>query len=340
MAMTTSNDIGYRTEAFASMDFLAAGIPYFCLELVANPVMIPKNKSKAITMRRYNSLELADTPMTEGVTPAATEYDVTDITMTLAQYGAWVPITDVIQDTHEDPVLQQLMPRLGEQAAETIEKLRYGVFKAGTSVMYANGTSRATLAGVLTRAMQRRIVSALKTARAKKITSMLRSTPNYGTQAVNAAFIAIAHPNLEADIRDMTGFKAVEDYGQITPFAAEIGACEEVRYLLTDTCEAWEDAGAAYDGTYKSTGEANNDVYPILYFGRDAVATMALRTYPFKNSNGKTEYVKPVDILVSNPKAQDGDELAQRGSAGWKTWHASGIQNDLWMCRAEVCATA
>jgi N4-gp56 family major capsid protein len=340
MGLTTYNDINPRTEAFASVDFLTAGLPYLCLELVADALLIPKNKSKAISLRKFNSLPLADTPMAEGVTPPATEYTVTDVTFTLDQYGAWVPITDVIMDTHEDPVLQQLSMRLGEQCAETIEKLRYGAAKAGTNVIYANGTSRTTLAGTINRAMQRRIVAALKTARAKKITSTVRATPNYGTQAINAGFIAIAHPNMESDIRDLTGFKSVEDYGQMTPFSSEIGACEEVRYLLTDTFSPWEDAGAAYTGAYKSTGGANNDVYPIIYFAREAFATVALKTYSFKNSNGKTEYVKPIDLIIRNPKPQDGDELAQRGSAGWKTYHVSGIQNDLWMCRFEGCATA
>lgn len=339
--MTVYNDISPRTEAFASMDFLTAGLPYLCLELVADALMIPRNKSKAITLRKFNSLGLATTPMVEGVTPAATEYTVTDVTFTLDQYGAYVYITDVVQNTHEDPVLMQLSMRLGEQAAETIETVRFGVAKAGTNVQYAGGvTSRAAVAGTITRATQRTILAGLKTARAKKITNTLRSTPSYGTQSINASFLAIAHPNMEPDIRDMTGFKAVEDYGQMTPFASEIGACEDVRYLISDIIEPWEDAGAAYTGAYKSTGAVQNDVYPILYFAREAFATVALRTYPFKNSNGKTEYVKPVEILISNPKPSESDALAQRGTAGWKTYSTAGIQNDLWMCRAEVCATA
>lgn len=336
--MTTYNDISPRTEAFASKNFLEVGLPYYCFEIVANALQVPKNNSKTITMRKFDPLAILTTPAVEGVTPPATEYGVTDVPFTLDQWIAWVLITDVILDTHEDPVLQQVSDRLGEQCAESMEVMRFGKYKAGTNVTYANGTTRDALAGTITRTKQRQIVAALKSARAKKISRTIRSTASYGTQAVNAAFFAIAHPNMEPAIRDMDGFKAVEDYGQITPFLSEVGACEECRYLITDIAVPWEDAGAAPNGTYKSTRGVGNDVYPILYFGRDAVATVALRTYPFKNSNGKTEYVKPVDLIVRNPKPDSQDPAAQRGSVAYKTYNTAGIQNDLWMMRFEGCA--
>ena len=95
---------------------------------------LQKNKTKTAKWRRYNSLARASAPLGEGIPPTGSVLTHTDVDATLEQYGDAVKITDVIQDTHEDPVLQQTMILCGEQAAETIEELRISILKAGTNV--------------------------------------------------------------------------------------------------------------------------------------------------------------------------------------------------------------
>jgi len=150
---------------------------------------------------------------------------------------------------------------------------------------------------------------------ARKITSVVKSTPAYGTEAVAPAYIALCHPDLEGDIRNMAGFVPTEKYGQMTPFESEIGKVEDVRYVTSTIFDPWIDSGAAVDGTKLSTGGANNDVYPILYIARDAYGIV-----PLKGKNAITP-------MVVNPKPSDSDPLAQR------------VLNDLWMVRAEVAAS-
>jgi N4-gp56 family major capsid protein len=81
---------------------------------------------------------VAVTPLVEGVTPAGNSISNQDYSVTLSQYGDYVTITDVILDTHTDSVLQETTDILGEQAALTVETLRFNVLKAGTNVFYAN----------------------------------------------------------------------------------------------------------------------------------------------------------------------------------------------------------
>ena len=83
-------------------------------------------------------IPVATNPLIEGVTPSGSVLANQDYTVTLAQYGDFVTITDVIEDTHTDPVLQQATDILGEQAAVTVETLRFNVLMAGTNVWYAN----------------------------------------------------------------------------------------------------------------------------------------------------------------------------------------------------------
>jgi N4-gp56 family major capsid protein len=326
MPQTTFGDISPRTAAYAAVDMLNRGLPYLVLEKFAQARVLPNQKSKVITFRRYNSLDATPKPLTEGVTPEAKQLTATDVSATLEQFGDRVTITDVVMDTHEDPVLREAVDVLGEQAAEMIETVRYNAVKAGTNVFYANGEDRGEVNTALSLNLQRKVTRSLKRQNARKITRILKSSPDYGTSPVAPAYIGLCHPDLENDIRNLDGFVPVESYGQLTPFESELGKVEDVRYIASTIFEPWADAGGA-KGAMVSTSGLNADVYPVLYLGRDAYGVVALKG---------TSSIMP---MVVNPRPSDSDPLAQRGHVGWKAMHTAVILNDAWMVRAEVSAT-
>jgi N4-gp56 family major capsid protein len=252
---------------------------------------------------------------------------VTDITATLQQYGGLVQITDVILDTHEDNTLNEAVILLGEQAAQMIEKMRYGVVKAGTNVQYANGALRTAVNTALTTAMQRKAVRALKRQNARPITTIVRSTPSFGTENVAPGFVGLIHPDLEGDVRTMTGFTPAEKYGSISHWENEIGKVDDVRYVSSTIFEPFVDAGGA-KGLMLSTSGTSADVYPVIYLGRDAYGLIAL----------KGQYA--LTPMVVNPKPSDSDPLAQRGSVSWKAYQTAVILQDAFMVRVEVAVTA
>ena len=327
MAQTSYGDISPRTAAYAEKELLKRGLPFLVLEKFGQAKTLPEASSKVIKFRRYSALPTVPTALTEGVTPTGQQLAVTDITATLAQYGDKVTITDVILDTHEDPVLNEAVTLIGEQAAQMIEKMRFGVLKAGTNVLYANGAARNAVNTAISINLQRRAVRALKRQNARFITSIVRSTPAYGTENVAPGFVALIHPDLEADVRQLSGFVPAEKYGSMTPWENELGKCEDVRYVSSTIFEPWADAGGA-KGTMLSTTGTNADVYPVLYVARDAYGIVALKG------------MFAVTPMVVNPKPSDSDPLAQRGHVGWKAMQTAVILNDLWMIRAEVAATA
>jgi len=328
MPVTTYGSISPRTAAHAVKKLLKRGIPMLVLEKFGQTYPLPSKSSTVAKFRRYNSLAATPNALTEGVTPAGKALTSTDVTATLAQYGDFVEITDVIMDTHEDPVLTQATEVLGEQEAEMIETIRFNVLKAGTNVFYANGLARNAVNTVYSLALQRQVTRALKRQNARKVTSVVRSTPNYGTQNVAPAFIALVHTDMETDIRNMPGFVPVEQYGSMTPYESEIGKCEDVRYVSSTVFTPFADAGGLSGGTTLSTTGTNSDVYPILIVARDAYGIV-----PLKGKNATS-------IMVSNPRPQSGDPLAQRGTVGWKAMQTAVILNDLWMARVECAATA
>lgn len=322
----TYGDISPRTAAHAVARMLTRGVPYLVLEKFAQVYVMPTKATKVAKFRRYNALPLATTPLVEGVTPTGSKVTVTDVTATLEQYGDFVPFSDVIEDTHEDPFLMQISEVLGEQAAQTMETVRWNVFKAGTSVFYANGSARTDVNTSITLALQRKCTRALKRQNARYHTQVVASTPAFRTEPVEASFIGLVHPDVENDIRNITGFIPTKQYGTVTPWANEIGAVEDVRYLRSTIFTAFASAGGAA-GAMVSTNTINADVYPVLFLAKDAIGVVPLK--------GKDS----MSIMVVNPKPSAGDPLGQRGTAGWKVMHTSVILNDLWLVRAEVAAT-
>jgi len=331
MAQTSYNDGGVspRTNVYAEREMLRHAAPVIVLDKVALTKQMPKNKTQNIRFRRPIPFTSADTPLVEGVTPSATQFRYEDVSASLRQYGQVIQITDVIEDTHEDPVLNDATMVCGENIGRTLEQLNYGVVRAGTSVFFANGTARNAVNSAISLTKQRAVLRYLKAQKSKKITKIIAPSTNYSTKAVEAAYVAIGHTDLESDIRGMAGFLPVAEYGQRSPISEhEIGSVEDVRYLLSPDLDSFANAGAA-TSTMVSTGGSNADVYPVMYFGQDAWATVGLR------GQGA---VSPTIIPVGQ-KTKD-DPLGQRGYVGWKTWHVAVILNQTWMARLEVSASA
>ena len=341
---TAYGDITPRQAAFSMARLLKRALPLLVIERFAQTYVLPEHNTQTAKFRRYFleggtgsysgnagnfSIPTAITPLTEGVTPAGRKMASKDYTVQLQQYGDWIGFTDVIMDTHEDmpQLLSELSDLLGESAALTMEKLRFNVLKAGTNVYYANGVARNAVNTKLTLGLQRRITRAFKRQNANTITNVLKSTPAYGTQAVEASFIALVHPDLENDIRSIDGFINTKNYASVSPMEGEIGAIEDVRYIRSTVFEPWADAGGAAGGTVLSTTGTNADVYPILYLARDAFGLVPLRG------------PKAITPQVVNPKASETDPLGQRGIASWKAWSATVILQDAFLIRAEVAAS-
>ena len=327
MATTAYGDISPRTAAYAEKELLKRGLPYLVLEKFGQAKPLPANSTKVMKFRRYNALPNTPTALTEGVTPTSRNLTVTDVTATLQQYGDLVQISDVIIDTHEDQTLNEAIDLLGEQAAQMIEKMRFGVLKAGTNVLYANGSTRSAVNTAITKQIQQRAVRALKRQNARQITEIVRSTPAYGTENVAPAYVALIHPDLESDVRALTGFTPAERYGTITPWENELGKVDDVRYVTSTIFEPFTDAGGA-KGAMLSTSGTSADVYPVLFVAKNAYGIIALKG------------MFALTPMVVNPKPSDSDPLAQRGSVAWKAMQTAVILNDAWLCRAEVAATA
>lgn len=329
MATTEYGDISQRTAAWAATEMLAHAEPILVLSKFGQNKPIPKNKADTVKFRRPVPFATATVPLVEGVSPTAQQMSYVDVSCQLNQYGAVVEITDKVADMQEDPVLKDASMLCGEQAAETMEMILYGVLKAGTNVQYSNGASRAAVNTALALGDLRSAVRTLKSNRGKPITQMLSGSTSYNTTPVEGGYVAFGHTDLEADLRGLTGFTPVAEYGSRQPLCPEeFGTIENIRIITSPLLTAWSGAGADSTDAMIETSDAT-DVYPLIVIAKEAYGLV-----PLKGANA----MKPMVLNPNTPRG--GDPLGQIGTVGWKTFFNAVRLNEAWMVRIETGATA
>lgn len=331
MSGSNYGDINQRTAVYAEVEMLEHARPIIVLSDYGQSKPLPKNKAEQVKFRRPIPYTVSTTQLVEGVTPTSHKTRYADVPVTMGQYGDVAEITDKVADLAEDPVLRDMSMLSGEQAAETIEMVTWGVVKGGSNVIYADATDtvRTDVNDAITLNVQRSACRFIQNQRGRPMTSRMSSSVQYGTEALAPAILAFGHTDLDADIRDITGFVPCEKYGTMKPLPYEIGKVETVRYILSPLLVPFDNGGAlnaSANGMIQGTTRVQ--VYPVIFVSKDAYGTVPLR------GQGA---IHPTVINPGTPSKSD--PLGQRGYVGWKTWFAAVILNNAWMVRAEVGAT-
>ena len=193
---------------------------------------IPKNGGKTIEFRKYSPLPKLLTPLSEGVTPDGQSLTVSTIEATVAQYGGYITLSDVLLLTAIDNNLMQATKLLGNQAGATLDTITREVLNGGTNVVYAGGVSGR---GALT-AEQKLTVDDVKKA--------VRALKTQNAEKIDNAFVGIIHPDVAYDLTNDPKWEAVKTYDPSDWYEGEIGRICGVRFV--ETTEAKIFAGGVY----------------------------------------------------------------------------------------------
>lgn len=335
----------------AAQDMLAHAQPITVLGDFGTQRQMPQNSTDTLVFRRTlpfgavaagttieGSARYQATPVVnpssfvlgEGATPNANTISFQDVTVTLQQYGLLFKFSSKVELLYEDDVPGEMVKLTGETMAEVLELVRYGVLKAGSTVIYANGSSRAAVNTVISLNALRKAVRTLESNRAKRVTQRLAPGPNFGTRSVQPAYVVFVHTDAVADIRNLPGFTKVEDYGSFKPIHdMEVGACEDFRFIKSPLLAPFSASGSATLNGCLSVGGSAVDVYPFLVIAEDCWGQVALKGY----NAIKPTVLKSTDVNHANP-------LGQFGYVGASTWFAAVRLNEAWMARIECGVTA
>lgn len=328
----TYGSLSPRVGIIAVAKLLATAVPQLVLERFGMHEAVPKNKGLMIKFRRPIQFDPVTTELVEGVTPSPEIFAYEDVSVKLRQYGSWYGFTDVIVDTHEDNVVQDMAKAAGDQAAVSREALTWAVLTAGTSVVYSGAAvSRATVVAPITLNEINRAVRLLERNFAQKITEMVKPSVNIATQPVRPAYVLFGHTDLRQDFEAMTGFIPVENYSRndnVLPY--EIGSVRGVRVILTSHYNPLIDAGGSPAPGVLTGPLGRANVYQCVVVGKDAYGCVVLRG------------MDSAQFAIKKPKIgeEQSDPLGQRGFVAWKMWFACVRLNEAWMTRIECACSA
>lgn len=323
MSATTKTQIPDEVNNFYDRTLLFRAVPLFVHNRWAQIRDIPRKAGTlTIKFRRYGNLTAATTALSEGITPIGSQLSVTDITATVAQYGDYITVTDVVDFSSQDAALMEAAEILGDQAGDTLDQLTRNVIAAGTNVYYAGSghTLRSQVAAgeVITDTLIKKTVRLLKNNKARRITKMVNATTGYNTTPLNASYVGLCHPNTTYDLKGITGWTPIEKYSSTNGvMEGEVGKYDEVRFVESPNCKVFTGEGAS-----------SIDVYATLVFGSDAYGTTRISGEALKN------IVKPLG------SAGSADPLDQRATSGWKATFVAKILNDAFLVRIEHAVSA
>lgn len=300
-----SNDLSPEMKTFYDKTLLKFARANLVHDQFAQKRNIPKNGGKTIEFRRYSQLPKALTPLTEGVTPDGQNLNVTAVTATVAQYGGYITLSDVLMLTAIDNNLVEAIELLGDQAGRTLDTITREVLVTGTNVLYAGGRSARTsitATDKLTVGDIKKAVRELKVGLAKKI---------------DGSWVAIVHPDCVYDLENDDEWVQASQYaGSTQIFEGEIGKLYGVRFVESTEAKVWAQAGAS-----------NISVYATLVMGSNAYGTTEVE-------GGGLETI--VKQLGSGGTA---DPLNQRATAGWKAMKTAKILYDDYIVRIESASS-
>lgn len=288
---------------------------------------IPQNGGKIIEFRKYDPLPKALTPLTEGVTPNGQKLSMGVVRATVAQYGGFIELSDILLLTAIDNNLVMATRLLGSQAGRTLDTITREVLNGGTNVQYAEGqvTSRADLAGGSSDSAKNHYLTVDAIRKAVRFLKVMNAP------RINGYYAGIIHPDCSYDLMSDPKWVNVKSYADPEGiYEGEIGRIEGVRFVETSEAKVWEKAGKDWEqatGTPAAPKAASRDVYSTLILGADAYGVTELA------GGGLQHIVKQLG------SAGTADPLNQRATAGWKATKVAERLVEAYMVRIETTST-
>ena len=297
--LTTSSGLTDEMKTYYSDYLIDNAIPKLVHDQFGQKHPIPKNGGKTIEFRKYNPLPKLTTALQEGVTPDGQSLSMSTVEATVAQYGGYITLSDMLLLTAIDNNLVQATKLLGAQAGATLDTITREVLNGGTNVIFAGDKSA------------RGDLDANSLLVVDDIKKAVRFLKNQNAEQIEGSWIGIIHPDIAYDLTNDPAWKDVKTYSDPSDiYEGEIGKIFGVRFV--ETTEA-----KIFDG----------GVYSTLILGANAYGVTEI-------TGGGLEH-----IVKQLGSAGTADALNQRATAGWKATKVAERLVENYMVRIESKST-
>lgn len=272
---------------------------------------MPKKAGDTASWRRWNSLAVSTTAITEGVTPDGVNLDVTKVSATVKQYGNWTKFSDFIDLVGLDPVLVEVSELMGENAGESIDTIIRDIISAGTNVMYAGGKTARNLVAATDKITALDVLKVRRTLKRNKVKPITLPDGSKG-------YIWFAHTDVITDLMQTQEWKDQNTYvDNKNRIEGVAGKMYGIYFIEADNAPKFAGAGAS-----------SCDVFGNIVIGKGA--------YGVPDIEGSA---KPEIIVHKAGSAGTADPLNQFNTVAWKACFTALILNQLCLVRYECSAT-
>jgi N4-gp56 family major capsid protein len=217
MTITTTSVLSPAVREYYDRLLLMTAYPLLQHTKFGQKRILPAKSGDTIVFRRYARLSTVPVPLTDGTTPPGAPLSATDIKARVSWYGNFVMVTNQVELTVEDRVLNESSRLLAQNMAQTLDELTRDVLAQTSSVVQcANGTNGSTPTE-LTKEDVDLAVTTLLGNDALMISEMVKASDGFSTTPIRPAFWGIIDTALLDDLEAVSNFVPASNYGNTGP---------------------------------------------------------------------------------------------------------------------------
>ena len=328
MPTATYSNPAQTLNVYHKKELLKHAGPITCLDKYAKKFTLPQNEADTLSVDRLVPFGFDSTAATEGVVPEAVGMDYDNVQMAILEYDHLVRVSSKKWRLSNQMAVRDAAVLQAEYVRNVNELLTWNEIITGTSVFYdtAAHTARNQVDTAITLGRIRKMTRALDQAKAMYYNSINKGGVNEGTVPTEASYVAFAHTDMKADIRNLPGFVISAELGNGKSLPYQFGQVDDVAIVMTPQFFPVIGGGAATDGTKVNNG-TSNDVYPFVVVGKEAFGTCVLAGF---------ESVKP-NIMTGPVKGAD--PTGKYVDIGVLWYQVNQILNETWIARGEFAVT-
>jgi N4-gp56 family major capsid protein len=342
MAIQNYNTVASRNLIRAEFDMLKKVDAIQVLTKFGEQKEQPLKKTDTVVFRRLKpfnatanevpNITAANFITAEGTTPTSNTISYTDVTCVVQQYSILFKYSSKSELMYEDNIPDDMVKLTADTLNEIAELVAYGQAKAGSSVIYGNGSLRTSVNTRISLPRLQQAARSMNSNRATMVTEAIMPGEKFNTSAVEPAYIVFCHTDAVSDVRALPGFVRRVEYGSaVTPVhQREFGACEDFRFVSSPLFAAYLAGGSGTLNGMLSAGGANVDVYPFIIIAENALGHVSLKGHGWTGIRPKI--IRASDINHANPSGMF-------GYVGADFWGNTVRLNENFMTRIECGVT-
>jgi len=316
-------------------------LPYFNGTIPGDLQMM--GGSATVKWRRIDNLALATTALGEvdsavfGMGRSPVTPTVTNITKAVEKYGSFFYPSEEVDLFNINSKSAQLLDNLGENAGASLNALARDEFANATNVRLGGGVATVTaiVTGMSTTDIKY-VVNQLNRTSAMKMFPMGLGSDKITSSTIRASYFGIVHPDIEEDVRELTGFIGVEQYAQnLQTIIGEFGAVKGVRFAASEISTIDTGAGTTSIAGFRGSTDILNDVYSSFIYGKEAVGTVGLggsMSDMVMLGGPETANQSAIELISVPPAAASvANPFGEVGVLSWKAWFAAKVLNENWL---------